>query len=116
MQSVELARPLLTNRIQREGLDECLNALRKGEPVPRAIERIPALPVQFHRYTKLGNETGNLGANLSRVADMLQADFRNRLRTVIAVVDPLIIVCMGGVVGFMVISLLLAVLSLADVR
>lgn len=116
MQAVELARPLLTNRLQREGLDDCLNGLRKGEPVPRAIDRIPALPVQFHRYVKLGNETGSLGANLGRVAEMLQADFRNRLRTLIAILDPLLILSMGAVVGFMVISILLAVLSLADVR
>ena len=116
MQSVELARPLLSNRLQREGLDDCLNGLRKGEPVPRALERIPALPSQFHRFVKLGNETGNLGPNLGRVADMLLGDFRNRLRTLIAILDPLLILSMGGVVGFMVISILLAVLSLADVR
>lgn len=116
MQSVELARPLLTNRLQREGLDDCLSGLRKGEPVPRAIDRIPALPVQFHRFVKLGNETGSLGANLGRVADMLQADFRNRLRTLITILDPLLILGMGSVIGFMVISILLAVLSLSDVH
>lgn len=116
MQAVELARPLLANRLQREGLEDCLNALRKGEPVPRAIDRIPALPVQFHRFVKLGNETGSLGESLGRVAQMLQADLRNRLRMLIAILDPLIIVVMGGVVGFMVMSILLAVLSLSDVR
>ena len=84
--------------------------------MPRAIDRIPALPALFHRFVKIGNETGSLALNLARVADLLQADFRNRLRTLIAVVDPLIIVVMGSVVGFMVISILLAVLSLADVR
>lgn len=116
MQAIELSRPLMSNRVQREGLEQCLNALRKGEPVPRAIDRIPALPAVFHRYVKIGNETGSLARYLGQVADMLQADFRNRLRTLIAIVDPLIIVAMGGVVGFMVISILLAVLSLADVR
>jgi general secretion pathway protein F len=116
MQAVELARPLLTNRLQSEGLDDCLAGLRKGEPVPRAIDRIPALPVQFHRFVKLGNETGSLGVSLGRVADMLQADFRNRLRTLIAILDPLLILSMGSVIGFMVISILLAVLSLSDVR
>ena len=116
MQAVELARPLLLNRLQREGLDDCLSALRKGEPVPRALDRIPALPVQFHRFVKLGNETGTLGANLGRVADILQADLRNRLRTLIAILDPLLILSMGALVGFMVISILLAVLSLSDVR
>lgn len=115
-QAVEITRPMLTNRLQREGVEECIRALRKGEPIPQAMDRIPALPPQFHRYVKLGNETGSLGPNLSKVADMLQDDFRNGLRALVAVLDPLIIITMGGVVGFMVISILLAVLNLSDVR
>ena len=114
--SLEIARPLLTNRLQREGLEDCLSGLRKGEPIPHAINRIPALPVQFSRYIKLGNETGNLGTNLSKVADILQEDFHNRLKSMVAILNPLIIVSMGGVVGFMVISILLAVFSLSDVH
>ena len=114
--SLEIARPLLTNRLQREGLEDCLSGLRKGEPIPQAINRIPALPVQFSRYIKLGNETGTLGANLSKVADILQEDFQNRLKSMIAILNPLIIISMGGVVGFMVISILLAVFSLSDVH
>ena len=114
--SLEIARPLLGNRLQREGLEDCLSGLRKGEPIPQAINRIPALPVQFSRYIKLGNETGNLGANLSKVADILQEDFHNRLKSMVAILNPLIIVSMGGVVGFMVISILLAVFSLSDVK
>ena len=114
--AVEISRPLLTNLIQREGLESCLTGLRKGEPIPQAVNRIPALPVQFHRYIKLGNETGNLGPNLGRVADILQEDFRNRLKSLVSILDPLIIVTMGGVVGFMVISILVAVFSLSDVH
>jgi type II secretory pathway component PulF len=113
---VEIARPLLTNRLQREGLESCLLALRKGEPLPQAVARIPALPAQFHRYVKLGNETGNLGTSLSRVADSLQSEFRSRLKSLVAILDPLIIILMGGAVGFMVISILLAVFNLAEVR
>lgn len=114
--SMEIARPLLTNRLQREGMEDCLGGLRKGEPIPQAINRIPALPVQFLRYIKLGNETGALGTNLSKVADILQEDFQNRLKAMAAMLNPLIIVSMGGVVGFMVISILLAVFSLSDVH
>lgn len=116
VQAVEISRPMLTNRLQQEGIESCLAALRKGEPIPQAMNRIPSLPVQFHRYIKLGNETGNLGGNLSKAADVLQNDFRSSLKSFIAILDPLIIVSMGGIVGFMVISILLAVFSLSDVH
>ena len=116
VQAVELAQPLLVNRIQREGFAACAQALRKGEPIPQAVARIPGLPVLFHRYIKLGNETGTLGQNLGKAADLLREEFRNRLRSLIAILDPLIIVVMGGMVAFMVISILLAVFSLSDIK
>ena len=116
IQAVEISRLMLTNRLQQEGMENSLIALRKGEPIPQAMNLIPCLPAQFHRYIKLGNETGNLGGNLSKAADVLQSDFRSRLKSFIAILDPLIIVSMGGVVGFMVISILLAVFSLSDVH
>ena len=116
VQAAEIAQPLLSNRIQREGFTACTAALRKGESIPQAIARIPGLPIQFHRYVKLGNETGTLGQNLGKAADLLLGDFKNRLKSLIAILDPLIIITMGGVVAFMVISILLAVFSLSDVR
>jgi general secretion pathway protein F len=116
VQAAEIAQPLLANRIQREGFAACAQALRKGEPIPQAIARIPGLPVQFHRYIKLGNETGTLGQNLGKAAEIMRDDFKNRLKSLIAILDPLIIITMGGVVAFMVISILLAVFSLSDVR
>jgi general secretion pathway protein F len=116
VQAVELAQPLLVNRIQREGFAACAQALRKGEPIPQAVARIPGLPVLFHRYIKLGNETGTLGQNLGKAADLLREEFRSRLRSLIAILDPLIIVVMGGMVAFMVISILLAVFSLSDIK
>ncbi len=116
VQAAEIAQPLLANRIQREGFAECARALRKGEAIPQAIARIPGLPVQFHRYIKLGNETGTLGKNLGKAADLLREDFKNRLKSLIAILDPLIIITMGGMIAFMVISILLAVFSLSDIR
>jgi general secretion pathway protein F len=115
-QAAEIVRPLLDNRVQAEGFDACAQALRKGEPIPQAFARVPGLPVQFHRYLKLGNETGALGEQLGRAADILREDFRNRLKAFVAILDPLIIVTMGGVVAFMVISILLAVFNLSDVK
>lgn len=116
VQAAEIARPLLDNRLQQEGFEDCIKALRKGETIPQAITRVPGLPVQFHRYTKLGNETGTLGESLDRAATLLREDFRNRLRAFVAILDPLIIIFMGGMVAFMVISILLAVFNLSDVK
>jgi general secretion pathway protein F len=113
--AMELCRNLFANEVRREGLENCINALRKGRPVPDAFRQIPGLPVQLHRFITLGNETGALGESLEKVAEMLYAKSRSRLKSLISMLDPLIILVMGGLIGFMVISILLAVFNLSDV-
>ena len=51
-----------------------------------------------------------------RILLLLQEDFYNRLKSIVAILNPMIIVSLGGIVGFMVISILLAVFSLSDVH
>lgn len=116
VQAAEIARALLDNRVQLAGFEAFTQAVRKGEPIPQAFARVPGLPVQFHRYVKLGNETGSLGESLGKAAELMRDDFRNRLKSFVAILDPLIIVTMGGVVAFMVISILLAVFGLSDIK
>ena len=113
--AMELCRPLLGNEIRRDGLEECIKALRKGRPVPEAFQHIPGLPTQLHRFIVLGNETGSLGEHLEKIADLIYTRSRNRLKSLVALLDPLIILVMGSLIGFMVISILLAVFNLSDV-
>ena len=115
-QAMEMVRPLFTNLLQQTGTDDAVTALRKGISVPAALDRIPGLPSQIHRFAKLGNETGRLPESMQRAAELIHDQVRIRLRSLVAILDPLIIVVMGGAVGFMVISVLMAVFSLSDIR
>jgi general secretion pathway protein F len=115
-QAMEMVRPLFTNLLQQTGTDDAVTALRKGISVPAALDRIPGLPSQIHRFAKLGNETGRLPESMQRAAELIHDQVRIRLRSLVAILDPLIIVVMGGAVGFMVISVLMAVFSLSDIH
>jgi general secretion pathway protein F len=115
-QAMEMVRPLFSNLLQQTGTDDAVAALRKGVGVPAALDRIPGLPSQIHRFAKLGNETGRLPESMQRAAELVHNEVRNRLKSLVAILDPLIIVTMGGAVGFMVISVLMAVFSLSDIH
>jgi general secretion pathway protein F len=115
-QAMEMVRPLFSNLLQQTGVDDAVAALRKGVSVPAALDRIPSLPNQIHRFCKLGNETGRLPESMQRAAELIHQQVHTQLKSLIAILDPLIIVTMGGAVGFMVISVLMAVFSLSDIR
>jgi general secretion pathway protein F len=114
--AMELCRSLFRNELRRDGLENCIAALRKGRPVPEAFQQIPGMPVQLHRFVNLGNETGALGESLEKASEMLYIKSRSRLKSLVAMLDPIIILVMGSLIGFMVISILLAVFNLSDVK
>lgn len=116
VQAMELAGQVVANAVQRAGVAAATDLLRKGSPVTAALEAVPAVPKIAQRLVRIGNETGRLPESCSRAAQILESEVRNRLRTIVALADPLIIVTMGGLIGFVVVSMLLAVFGLAEVR
>jgi len=115
IQAMELAGEVVSNAAQRAGVAAAADLLRRGGSVTAALDAVPALPRIAQRLVRIGNETGKLPESCSRIAQILEAEVRNRLRTIVALADPLIIVSMGGLIGFVVVSMLLAVFGLAEV-
>jgi general secretion pathway protein F len=116
VQAMEYARDTLSLRLQRLGVDESIRLLRKGIAVPVAFNALPELPRLAKRFIRVGNETGKLPDAIQRAASIIQAEVRNRIKLMVSVLDPIIILFMGGLVGFVVIAMLLAVFSLSDIK
>lgn len=115
VQAMELARQALRTPTQREGMDEAIKRLRKGVAFPAALEAVPFWPRLAHRFARIGNETGKLAEMCARASLLLEAEARGAVRTIVAALGPIVIVLMGGLIGFVVVSMLLAVFSLSDV-
>jgi type IV pilus assembly protein PilC len=62
----------------------------------------------------VGEETGQLETMLSKVADFYEAEVDAKVKALTALIEPLMIVFVGGVVGFIVISMYLPIFSLYD--
>src|SRR3972149_5874458 len=80
------------------------------------------LPARLHvpeiavHLLKVGEETGNLDQMLLKVADNFDADTEQRMKRLVTMVEPVLILLMGAVIGVIVISMLTAILSVNDLR
>jgi general secretion pathway protein F len=72
-------------------------------------------PVLAIHMVKVGEETGRLDEMLLKVGATFESDTRKTLKRLIALVEPGIILVMGLVVGFIVVAMLLAILSITDI-
>ena len=71
-------------------------------------------PLAVHMI-HVGEETGKLDEMLIKVAEAYEENVQTTLNRIVSLLGPLIIVFMGGVVGFIVVSLLLAVFSINEI-
>ena len=110
--ALEIAAAASANRVigaQTNGLQQ---RVREGESLSRAMADSRAFPPTLVHMAAVGEETGNLPAMLVRCADAADFQFDQAMRRVTSLVEPAIILVMGCIVAFIVLSVLLPVFEI----
>lgn len=115
LRAMEISRNVITNQHMQSGVDACLRQLRQGSSLSQAIDNIPHLPRLGSRLIKIGDESGRLAKACDKTSQLLLKSLKIKLKSMVSIIEPVVILCMGGIVGFIVISMLLAVFSLTDI-
>lgn len=112
--------PLLTAlRVGREAVDNLAigaalgsaeRAVARGEPVATSLGA--ALPPLATQLLAVGEESGSLDAMALRVADTFDTESQRTLRSLVALIEPLLIVAFGAMVGFVALAMLQAIYSI----
>ncbi len=109
LDSLEIARDAVGNVAAGRAADEVKEAIRQGESLAGAMESSPFfLPVVVH-MAAVGEETGRLPQMLVRTADSLDFEIDSTMRRTITLIEPAIVLSMGLLVGFIVLSILLPI-------
>jgi general secretion pathway protein F len=89
--------------------------LREGKGISRSLEETNVFPPLAIHMIGVGEETGRLDEMLIKVAEAYEANVQTTVKRVVSLLEPLIILVMGGIVFFIVISILLAILSINEI-
>jgi general secretion pathway protein F len=111
---VSLAARTLQNRTLADAAVRVSAALREGRSLSSAIAAEGVFPASMLAFLRTGEETGSLGPMLDRLADVLERDGRLGLDRFLALLTPLITVAMGGMVAFVIASIMTAILGFND--
>ena len=112
LSALETVRGTVTNRILDEALQDVERSLKVGESLARPMELSGVFPPLVTRMIALGEETGQLDRMLMQVADSYEEEVEVQLAGLTQLLEPLLIVFVGGVVGFIVIAMFLPLMSL----
>jgi len=108
------ARETLTNQVLAAAVADLGDGARRGAGLARPMAESRAFPPLAVHLVRVGEESGRLEEALLQVAASLETDVRRLVRRLVALVEPCIILAMGLVVGFIVVAMLLAIVSITD--
>lgn len=111
--SFDVAERAVGNRVLRKAINDVKSAVREGESLAEPLRRSGVFPGLVTNMIAVGEETGSLGDMLNRVADTYEAEVANRMRQMISLVEPGVIMFMGLIIGSIVLSMLIPVLELS---
>jgi len=108
----QAAAETLSNRAMRADAMDALVQVREGAPLASALAGKKRFPGILAMFARLGEQTGQLPVMLDRAAKQLSAEVQRRAMQMATILEPLLIVGMGGVVMLIVLAVLLPIIQL----
>ena len=100
------------NNIMADAILSARAAIREGEQIGDPLQRSGMFPPMVVQMISIGEETGSLDAMLSKVADFYESEVDATLSSLAAALEPILIVFLGFVVGFIVIAMFMPMIQL----
>ncbi|HKW92352.1 MAG TPA: type II secretion system F family protein [Methylomirabilota bacterium] len=110
-----LVKETSSNRYVARAVGSLGEGVKRGAGLARPMAEAKVFPALAIHMVRVGEETGRLDEMLLKVAATFDADTRRRLKRLIALAEPAIILVMGLVVGFIVVAMLLAIFSISEI-
>ena len=105
--ALEVVAGVVGNRLVNAQLMKAKEKLMKGVPLSTAISEIEIFPKMLYSMIKIGEESGTLDEILDKTANFYDDEVEAALQKMTTLIEPFMILVMGGLVGFIVIAMML---------
>ena len=114
LQAIKLTGETAGNIVVEQAMEDVYDSVKRGGSLAGPIEQNPIFPPMVGHMISVGEETGQLEHMLSKVADFYEAEVDANVKALTSLIEPLMIVFVGGIVGFIVISMYLPLISVYE--
>lgn len=114
LQSLAITRDVIQNSYHREVLAQASGLVEKGFPLSDAFLRHSKVyPVLFAEMIAVGEETGQNAAMLLKVAEFYEGEVEQKTKDISTIIEPLLMVFIGGGVGFFAVAMITPIYSIS---
>ena len=114
LQALSNAKEVITNRVIASSIDGVLKGAKEGRGIAIPLSDSTIFPPLAISMIKVGEETGQLDTMLIKVATTYEKSLKVAIKRFVSLFEPAMILVMGLIIGFIVISMLLAIFSMTE--
>ncbi len=114
LQALKITKETISNYIVQDAMDKVHDSIKEGDTIAAPLDETKIFPPMVVNMIDVGEETGSIDAMLLKVADIYDAEVEAAVEGMLQLMEPAIIVILGGIIGFIVVSLYLPIFTLGD--
>ena len=114
LDGIEITARTSGNAVIEDALMNVKKEIEEGKTIAEPLGKVSIFPQMVVSMISVGESTGALDTMLSKIADFYEDEVDVAVASLMSALEPILIVCLGGVIGFIVISLYLPIFDLAN--
>ncbi len=111
LQALETVAGVVGNAVVADAVMESRSRIREGEKIADPLQRSKMFPPMVVHMVSVGEESGSLDHMLNKIADFYENEVETTIASLTAAIEPVMIVILGFIVGFIVISMFLPMIE-----
>lgn len=111
IEALEVVSLSVDNRVYRKSISSFQEKIKKGQSLSNCLQDGRFLPILVN-MVKVGEESGELSETLTKIAGTFENEVNRTIKTMVSLIEPILIIVIGGVVALMVMSILLPILQI----
>jgi type IV pilus assembly protein PilC len=114
MQAIEVTGQTAGNAVIEDAMKEVIESVKSGGSIAAPLKESSIFPTMVAQMIAVGEETGNLDTMLSKVADFYEDEVAAAIKALTSILEPVMIVLVGAIVGFVVIAMYMPMFKIYD--
>jgi len=112
--AMDIVRNVLGNAVLEKVVVDAIGSIREGQSIAEPLKRSGHFPPIVTHMIAIGEKSGQLEEMLESVSDAYDSNVETRVQMLTSLLEPLMIVVMGGAVGFIAISILMPLIQMSN--
>ena len=114
LEAIEIVGKTAGNKVVEKAMKDVRASVTKGGTISTPMRAAPVFPTMVTQMIGVGEETGALDAMMSKIADFYESEVEASVKALTSILEPVMIVIVGGIVGFIIIAMYMPMFQVYD--